>query len=82
LELEPVDQEKGGRADLDVFHCGNELEDVAAGVARKAVVGVLREADSELSGAVASVDGAGALEVVASSGHIGQKAVVLEDLLD
>jgi hypothetical protein len=46
------------------------------------MVGVLRETDPELPGAVASVDGAGALEVVASSGHIGQKAVVVEDLLE
>ena len=82
LELEPVDQEEGGRTDSDVFHCGNEVEDVAAGIAGKAVVGVLRETDPELSGAVASVDGAGALEVVASPGHIGQKAVVVEDLLE
>ena len=30
LELEPVDQEEGGRSDFHVFHCGNEIEDVAA----------------------------------------------------
>ena len=71
LELEPVDQEKSGGSGFHVFHGGNEVQDVAAGLARKAVVGVLLEADSELSRTMASVDRAGALEAVASPGQVG-----------
>ena len=57
LEMEPVDQEQGGRANVHALQCGNEVEDVAAGIAAKAVVGVLREADSELSRALGAVRG-------------------------
>ena len=71
LELEPVDQEEGGRADFDVFHCGNEIEDVSAGVAGETVVGILPQADSELSRAVPSVKRARTFEAIASSGETG-----------
>ena len=80
---EPILQQKGGFAEVDSLHEGNEVDDVAAArAATKAIEAVLADGDAERGGVLALVNGAWPGQSVSVLPEGFHELITLQDLED